>query len=130
MRIVIILLAALLSTIASANLPELDACQNMSTNDQLECLEKVQNKYDAILNSRYQACRKNGDPQFSAYLRRSEQGWVTFKDNECQALRAWEPEGSLSRLTYAYCKTEKTVTRANDLEYCATRSSPKLASKR
>jgi uncharacterized protein YecT (DUF1311 family) len=100
------------------------ACDNLATNAQSGCLEKLANAADAKLNEIYRRAVKtieSSDPdhaaEWKAELKKAEQAWIVFRDTDCGALTGYEwSHGTGMGAATEHCILEKTEQRARELE--------------
>ena len=99
------------------------ACDNLATNAQSGCLEKLANVADAKLNEAYRRAIKTiegSDPDhaaaWKAELKKAQQTWIAFRDADCGALTAYEwSDGTGMGAATEHCILEKTQQRTNEL---------------
>jgi uncharacterized protein YecT (DUF1311 family) len=95
------------------------ACDNLPTNAQSGCLEKLVNAANAKLNEAYRSAMKiieTSDAAWKAELKKAELAWIVFRDTDCGALTAYEwGHGTGMGAATEQCLLEKTEQRASDL---------------
>lgn len=99
------------------------ACDQLATNAQSGCLEKLAKAADAKLNDVYRGAIKSiesSDPEHAAAwkseLKKAEQVWIAFRDADCGALTAYEwGHGTGMGAATEHCILDKTEQRAREL---------------
>jgi uncharacterized protein YecT (DUF1311 family) len=113
-----------LSSPSSAQEPAATAaCDNLATNAQSGCLEKLANAADAKLNEVYRRAIRtieSSDPdhasEWKAELKKAQQAWIAFRDADCGALTAYEwSHGTGMGAATEHCILDKTEARIREL---------------
>jgi uncharacterized protein YecT (DUF1311 family) len=120
---VLVVLLALSSPSYAEESAAAAACDNLATNAQSGCLEKLANAADGKLNEVYRRAVKtieSSDPDYSAEwkteLKKAQQAWIVFRDTDCGALTGYEwGHGTGMGAATEHCILEKTEQRTRDL---------------
>ncbi|MGS0742744.1 lysozyme inhibitor LprI family protein [Glaciimonas sp. GG7] len=90
-----------------------------------ECGQKQFEQGDRHLNQSYQALLKrlaqknvpdSNNVAIKQYLITAQRAWVTFRENDCKAVYAFNEGGSIRNIAYLSCMTEHTKERTKSLE--------------
>ncbi len=120
---ILVVLLALSSPSSAQESAAAAACDNLATNAQSGCLEKLANAVDTKLNEVYRRAIKtieSSDPdhasEWKAELKKAQQAWIAFRDADCGALTAYEwSHGTGMGAATEHCILEKTEARTREL---------------
>ncbi len=73
--------------------------------------------WDGILNARYRAFRAMLDDEPALRLRDAQRAWITFRDEDCDAMAGLLGGGVMGRVERAACVTRRTGERAIELHF-------------
>lgn len=117
--------AALFMVIFTTSSFAFDNCDNaQSTLELSDCGKQQLDKADAKLNKIYKKVIAEYSLPNDESVARSEvkkrlvtaqKAWITFRDNDCDALYKKDESGSIRVLTYLSCMIDKTEQRTKEL---------------
>lgn len=82
----------------------------------IACYQEEYDRQDARLNDAYKKLVNEADPELKVSLTKSQQAWVSFKEEYSSFLYGGSGTGQIQRLNSMYWLVTATADRASDLE--------------
>lgn len=108
--------ALLVSTISHAQMfnKDYEKCNQSSTVNIVDCVNKETKKWDARLNKSYKALMERSDEAQKAPLKSAQRLWIQYRDANCGFYA--NGEGSISQINAAECTRAMTQERTCEIE--------------